>query len=355
MRPLLASLLTCVLAGLLLAACRVAESHEPAAWEAPAIQAVTLDARRPPSDSLLVHLAGLGVTHLTLIPFGFMPTPFTPELRMNPDARWYSESDVGIRTLAAKADTLGMAVILKPHIWIGRYSVGEVTRAGIDFETEAAWQTWEAQYRDFLLHYAHLGATIGAPLLVLGTELANPARERPQFWRGLIDTVRTVYGGELTYAANWYDEYEHIPFWDALDYVGVQAYFPLADTEAPPAAAELAAAWQAHGEALAAIARRTGQPVLFTEIGYRSVPYAAREPWRWASRDEAAAGLADPDLQARLYDAFFAGPWRAPWMAGAIVWKWQSDGDRRRADRHRIDFTPQGKPAEAVIRRAFSE
>jgi hypothetical protein len=52
--------------------------------------------------------------------------------------------------------------------------------------------------------------------------------EREDEWRALISNIRKVYSGKLIYAANFHEEYEHVKFWDALDYIGVQAYFSLA-------------------------------------------------------------------------------------------------------------------------------
>jgi homoserine trans-succinylase len=33
---------------------------------------------------------------------------------------------------------------------------------------------------------------------------------------------------KLTYAANW-DDFDKVPFWNELDYIGIDAYFPLSD------------------------------------------------------------------------------------------------------------------------------
>ncbi|MDX1547376.1 MAG: hypothetical protein R3247_10330 [Rhodothermales bacterium] len=331
-----------------MAGCTAAEGQRPAAER---IRSVTLDARSAPEPHLLDHLRDLGVTHLTLISFGFQPGYRTPEIRLHNDARWYSESDAGIRALAAEAEARGMRLILKPHVWVGGYSAGGQERHAIGFATEEAWQAWEQQYHTFLMHYARLAAEVDAALLVVGTELANVAKTREPFWRRLIADVRAVYDGPLTYAANWWEEYEDVPFWDALDYVGVQAYFELSDAP-EPSAQQLRAGWQPHVEALRRLADRTGRPILFTEIGYRNVGYAAAEPWRWPSRDE--PGEPDDALQARLYDVFFETLWHEPWFAGAILWKWHPEADRQGRRGTRLDFSPQGRPAETVIARWFA-
>ncbi len=341
---------------LLLSACLDAPPEAPTARALPVavdhidvpprIQGVTLDARREPPAFTLPRLAALGVTHVSVVPFGFQRRTDDPDLHANYDARWYTEGDAGIRALAGQADTLGLRLILKPHIWIGAHDP-EQWSANVGFEAEADWAQWEAAYRAFALHYARLSTEIDAPLFVIGAELGRAVREREAFWRRLIAEVRTVYDGELTYAANWYDDFEQVPFWDALDVVAVQAYFPLTETPSPTLD-ELRAGWGAHKQAVEAVHARTGKPVVFTEIGYRDVPHAAARPWEWPSRHEAPAKV-DEELQARLYTAFFEEVWPEPWLAGAILWKWYPAGDRS----HAGDFTPQGKPAEAVIRQAF--
>lgn len=104
------------------------------------VRAVTLDARRRPSDATLDDIAALGATDIALIPFGFQQSAQRPEIRRHTDGDWYSESTRGIRDLAERARRRGMGIILKPHIWIGHYSADGQNRHAIGFDTEAAWQ-----------------------------------------------------------------------------------------------------------------------------------------------------------------------------------------------------------------------
>ncbi|MGI9175554.1 MAG: glycoside hydrolase family 113 [Rhodothermales bacterium] len=318
----------------------------------PSFRAVTLDARSEPAPGTLERLHDLGVTHLAVIPYGFQPSHDTPEIRLNLDARWYSESAPGIHDLARKTDSLGMGLVIKPQLWLGGYEEGTPSwSADIMMTSEADWQAWEANYRQLLLHYADLANEVDAALLVIGTELGKAAEARPDFWRSLIADVRERYDGPLTYAGNWYDDYEIVTFWDALDCVGVQAYFPLTKRN-DPSLETLLRAWTSHRNAIQRLHERTGRPIMFTELGYRSVPYAAAEPWRWASREEVGQVEADEALQARLYQAAFETFWKEPWFDGVILWKWQGSPSRR-AGRRALDFTPQDKAAETVIAEWF--
>jgi hypothetical protein len=310
------------------------------------VRSVTLDARNRPDSSLLVRLRDLGVTHLTLVAFGWQKSASSTDIGIDTTDGWYSESHTGIRALSRQAHRLGMDVILKPHIWVGGYDETQ-NRSEIGFESAARWRRWEAGYRRFLMIYARLAAEVDADALVLGTELTRSATERPDFWRALAADVRDIYDGDLTYAANWHKAYKQVRFWESLDYVGVQAYFPLADEGASSLSA-LRNGWRSHQAELARVHERTNRPILFTEVGYRSASGAAEAPWEWPERD--GEEMPDYTLQARCYEAFLSTVGHAPWLKGGIVWKWHPP---REVDR-RTGFTPQGKPAETVLRRWFT-
>ena len=91
--------------------------------------------------------------------------------------------------------------------------------------------------------------------------------------------MRTHYPGPLTYAANWWQEYDRIAFWDALDYIGVNAFFPLSQAANPPLATLRQSAAQIAQE-IAQVHRLTGKPVLFTEVGFkaRAAPVCVPRP-----------------------------------------------------------------------------
>ena len=49
----------------------------------------------------------------------------------------------------------------------------------------------------------------------------------PDDWRRLISKFRELCPGPLTYAVNWWGDYDVVEFWDELDYIGINAFFPL--------------------------------------------------------------------------------------------------------------------------------
>jgi len=291
------------------------------------------------------ELAALNVTWISATPFGWMEGG-KPTVRTETEHVWWGESDRGMEATFRGAKAEGIKVLLNPHIWIRSRTEGE-WRGTIRFDTEAEWLEWERTYRAFMMHYARLADRHDVDALCIGTELRGAVTERPQFWHGLIDSVRSVYGGKLTYAANWYLDYEEVTFWDALDFAGIQAYFPLASAEDNISVELLTTSWQAHREALERFQAKVGKPIVFTEAGYRSTADGPVEPWLWHSDAPVSA-----EVQAACYEAMFEVFWKQPWFDGAFIWKWYPYPERR-TGRRVGDFTPQGKPAEAVMARWY--
>ena len=251
--------------------------------------------------------------------------------------------------LVQDAQSKGMRVLMKPHVWINR-TVGNEWRSTMLPKGER-WQKWSASYRDFIMEFARLSDSLGVDALCIGTELDAIAKAYPAYWTDLIQSIRKVYKGSLTYGANW-DAFEDIQFWGQLDYIGVQAYFPLTKKQEPPVAS-LCAAWQSHYRKIRKLHQRYGKPVVFTEVGYRSVADAAHEPWTWTGETDHLTKRASPGTQSNCYEALFQVFWDQKWFAGALFWEWE--GRFRNRDNDQVDFTPQGKPAEQVMARWFGK
>lgn len=344
MRNVAASAPVIVLLAALVPAAGAVPSARPAPGREPTperLRGVNWVAGRGVDAADLAPLAAHHVNSIAQTPFGWQDSPDTPAVRLVTSGRvLWGETDEGLRTTAELARERGVGTLLKPHIWVRGSWPGEI-RMGSDED----WSRWFADYRTFILHYARFAQEHDIEMLCIGTELHHAAVDRPDDWRRLIDEIRAVYEGPLVYAANWYREYEEIEFWDRLDAIGIQAYFPLTD-DADPTAEALTAAWQPHLEAIAALQARVGKPVIFTEAGYRSWPDAAARPWEWPERGRPAA--VDPALQERLYEALFRTFWHREWFAGVYWWKWYPQHARAGGPAD-ADFTPQNKPAARVI------
>jgi hypothetical protein len=298
----------------------------------------------PVLDRQLDRLTAMGVDAVSLMPFAFEEGPSSPRLRMlggSPE----SETDVGLVHAVRRARAHGLRTLYKPHVWVG----GGSWPGDVAMRDEAAWREWWRDYRRYVLHHAVLARWSGADLFSIGCELSGTLG-RAEDWRRLIAAVRQVFPGPLTYSGNWSGDLERAPFWDQLDLMGVDAYFPLSPD---PAAgrAELARGAAAVVARLAAASRARHRPLLLTEVGFA----ACRATWTAPHREGGAPSQAD---QAAAYTALFGALGHPPWLAGAFVWKAFSDetaaADSPAAARHRrddaaADFRFLGRQAETAI------
>ena len=281
----------------------------------------------------------INADHAAVMPYGFIRDQSSPDIIFNTDRQWFGETTRGARQYIAQLRKNGLQIMLKPQIWIWR---GQFT-GDLEMNNEEDWDRLEKSYESFILTYAKLAQEVNAEIFCIGTELDVFVQKRQEFWQALIVKIREVYKGKLTYAANW-DEFSRVYFWPVLDYIGVDAYFPLSD-QRTPSVQELKSGWQPWKDKMLALSQKIKLPVLFTEFGYRSMDYTAKKPWL-VDRVEERVNL---EGQANAKRALFEEFWDEEWIAGGFVWKWFiHHWDVGGTDDNR--FTPQNKPAEEVIK-----
>lgn len=280
--------------------------------------------------------------YAAVMPFGFIRNIDNPEVIFNSERQWYGERLEGVEQYISLLQKNDIKVMLKPQLWLWR---GEYT-GFLEPTTQTNWSLLESSYRDFILTYARVAQKTKVELFCVGTELEAFVKNRPQFWKDLITEVKTIYKGKLTYAANW-DEYKRVPFWDQLDYIGIDGYFPISESQTPTVA-EALKGWQPWKVEMEQVSRKWNLPILFTEYGYRSVDYAGKEPWD-STRSE---NQANHNAQSNLMQALFETLYKEQWFSGGFIWKWFIDYENVGGiDNNR--FTPQNKPVEVIIKENF--
>ena len=283
------------------------------------------------SDQTLEYLKELGVRHLTIMIVWLQET--IEESTISPDPKDTPE-DKALAHAINKAHSLGMKVMLKPHVDV---RTGEWRGDIIPSEE------WFASYRDYIFHYVRLAAQYNVELFSIGTELGNATLSKWQSqWEDMIKEIRKIFPGYLLYGANW-DEYETVGFWDKLDFVGISAYFPLT-AEKNPKKEELLVAWQ--GAALGIEkwlkAKLINKPVIFTEIGYCSADGTNIQPWSVLSN--LSEEFVDQAEQANCLEAMLAACSAHSWFRGFYWWnyfpqvRWSPSG-----------YTIRGKEAEEIL------
>lgn len=290
------------------------------------------------SDLSLGHLADTGATWISLIVTGYQDDLTSTDIYTNTA----TPTDADLIHAIQRAHSLGLKVMLKPHVDL--WNDPAHWRGQITFGDEAQWQAWFASYRSFIDHYADLAKAQGVEQFCVGTELSGTA-QREADWRAVIADVRSRYHGPIIYAANQGGEETGITWWDAVDYIGVDAYYSLTE-EDDPTLAELEAGWDGPLVTLSALAATWNKPILFPEIGYRSIDGANRDPWNWQR-----SGALDLQEQAEAYQAFFDRVWSQPWFGGVFWWMWETDPFA--GGPCDTGYTPYDKPAEAVLRTGY--
>jgi len=297
----------------------------------------------PISEQHVNPVVSLQANYAAIMPFGFIKNLNHPEIIHNTDKQWFGETKAGAKQYVETLKSKGIKIMLKPQIWVWR---GEFT-GDINMKTASDWNTLENSYTHFILEYADLANQVNAEVFCIGTELEKFISNRPDYWFNLIKKIKHKYKGKLTYAANW-DEFRRTPFWEELDYIGVDAYFPVSDAKTPTVN-ECLKGWNSHKLEIKSLSIKYDKPILFTEFGYRSVDYSGREPWV-SDRNMTGVNLqAQVNTTKALFDTF----WAEEWFEGGFIWKWFHDYSQS-GGKQNTQFTPQNKPVEQLIKTHYA-
>lgn len=285
-------------------------------------------------------VSAIGADWIAVMPYAFMYDNST-QIFYNNENQWWGEKSIGIAETVKFARNNQLKVLLKPHIWVkGSGWAGDFT-----LKSDSDRKAWEQSYSSYILHFAELADSLDMEAFCIGLELKHVVTERPEYWPKLIKKVRAVYKGKITYAANW-DNYENITFWNDVDFIGINAYFPLSQ-EKTPVVNDLKSAWEKDKKSLFKLHKKYDKPIVFTEFGYRSTDGAAGNQWEFEQLGEPTASI-NFQAQEHAYQALFETFWDEPWFGGGFLWKWYSFGSLR-SDPNNVDYTPQGKPVEKII------
>ncbi len=287
----------------------------------------------------------MGGTWVSLTPFGrvwdLKSTGVSPTFEAP-----FEENRAAVATAVRQAHAAGLRVMLVPHLWV---ESGE-WRALINPVDDDGWRRWAESYRMFLLGWAELAAETGAEMFSVGVELRSwVTTSRAPSFLAIIADVRKVYPGLLTYAGNW-DDVEQTVILGALDVIGINAFYPLAEKEGA-GFNELLQGGQRVAARVRSLATTWNKPVMFTEFGYTTRKDPAVKPWEWP--DHMTEVVVDELAQAEAYAALLAPMMSVSEFAGFFMWRVYSDPDDVSQEAE-WGFSPRGKIAELVLRDAFA-
>ncbi len=298
------------------------------------------------AQAAMQEIADTNANSIELAPRIFLQTKTSNDVISDPGK---TESDADISAAVAHAHELGLSVILKPML----SGLDGTTSGSQIVPTDPA--EFFASYKAKIVDFAEVAQQAGVESFSIGNELGSlTGQQYASYWTDLIDSVRQVYHGTITYSAAT-DEAIHVSFWDQLDEIGINAYPPLT-SKLDPSVDEMIAAWnnvpkdnywaaamdhKSPVDFFHSLATEYGKQVLFTETGYRSLDGTNISPGGWS-------GSTTPDVkeQADAFNAFFQ-VWSSEggsWFKGAEIWNWDTDNLYSPTG-----YSPMGKPAQSLI------
>ncbi len=285
-----------------------------------------------------------GPTWIAVGPFWYQKNKNSVEIYANKNR---TASDAGVEHVIQMAHEKGIKVMLKPSVdaeggdWRGTFTPSNV-------------DAWFTSYTAMAVHYAEMAERLKVEAYLIGAEYVTlsgaPYADR---WRAVVKAVREKYKGQIGYGANWDDgdlfpkdeipEFELVTWWDAVDFIGIHAYFPLTKKNDATRDDMMIgiAPWVIRVEATQI---KYKKPVVFTEAGYKSCDGGTRIPW-WCAEN----ATVDLQEQSDGTEAILRAFQEKLWFKGIFWWMWNIHPEYGGLTDK--DHNLNHKPALAVIKK----
>jgi len=248
----------------------------------------------------------------------------------------------GIMNIAQYAKSIGLKVMLKPHIDLTEEKDPLIWRGHIGINMTAdGVKKWFDSYNTFILKYAKLAQELKLEMFSISCELIN-MNPHSTHWRNTIKEVRKVYTGPLTISANHDGEEFNKTFWDAVDYIGVDAYYlPILTYQYRDNLTNIETIFDDTLKRLKNLSETYQKEVIITEVGFCSGN---------CKRNETATPY-DQFLQAEFYEWFFKLFAKEKYIKGFFWWSWNSDPNY--GGLRDTCISPQHKITEQILRELY--
>lgn len=284
-------------------------------------------------ESIKIAKDSLGLSHITLCFLAFQETAHTTEIDYR--GPWTPHRDEIIE-ISEYAQNLGLKVILKPMLdckdgtWRAHINFFD-----IDEPCETKWSDWFASYTDYMVTYAKIAEDAGCEMMVIGTELVQTER-RVSEWIMLINEIRKVYNGLLTYNCDKYQE-ENVKWWNHVDVISASGYYPYDDIEDEIDRIEL-------------FAKRQNKPYYFAEAGCPSRLGSKHNPNKWQF-----VGEHSNEEQRQWFKKFIHVTKDRKWLYGYAWWGWRHDIISVENPEKNTDYDLYKKPVSDLIKKLYTE
>lgn len=247
-----------------------------------------------------------------------------------------------IRAFHARGVKVMLKIINLPldGVWMGaiRFPGPGVQIEGVHSDY---WTSWFQSFGNGLVHYGRLLERCKADLFCLSGEL-HGAQDQDDHWRRVIERVRQVYSGPVTYEMSCIDpERDILPWYEDLDFVCLSSYPPAAlspkfanrkelkeyiysqEDKPCPSVDEMTAYIRENElEQHRKIAQAIGHPYFFAETGCCSAAGVSCLPFTIHGRKYR------PEEQLNYFEALMQVFNEEDWFRGFFWWKWDEQQDR---------------------------
>ena len=285
----------------------------------------------------------VGANWISLVSYAYMPSAQKPTLKFDEYWQWHGERLEGMKQIAHLMKEQGLLVMIKPQVRVEKY----VYTGKIGMKNRRNWRKFEDNYSAYILAFAKIAEEENADLFCIGTEMKRFVKKRKRYWKKLISDVQEVYSGKLTYAANW-DDYNKVPFWSRLDYIGIDAYFPIAKKD-NPTISDLTTNWEPLVSDMEKVGKKHNKKIIFTEYGYRSIENCTAKPW-----DYETEGRYSELSQVNALKALYESVWNNDCFSGGFLWQWWPDHKNAGGTTNSL-FTVQNKAGEKIVKEYYTK
>ena len=201
-----------------------------------------------------------------------------------------------------------------------------------DVPCEPKWRDWFKNYNEYLLAYGKFAEENNMDMIIIGCEMVGTDHRETE-WRYLVEELRKIYKGSLTYNCDKYQEH-NVKWWDALDYISSSGYYPLGTIEK-----EL--------KRIEKVVKSYNKPFFFAEVGCPSIKDAGKNPNDWTVTIN---GEESEEEQLAFYTEMLEECSKTEFVDGFCFWDYPMNSPKNPENKIVAQYSIKFKLAEKVLK-----
>ncbi|GEM_PF-4342149 len=265
------------------------------------------------APSILDRLQSYDANFISLSPLIYMTDRTSTEISLCPErwnevARCNTMSDNQLVYLIQLAHDRGLQVMLRPFLVVNGFQDfwWDIEPSNVD--------AWFTNYSQQILHYASISRDTHIEIFGIGNELDSMEIYTNQ-WDALIQEIRSVYPGLLTYSDPGLWTGNNIaPFFSSLDLLGLPFYYPGSGSNHPSVNEMTQKFSGLINRIVIPSANQFNKPVIVTEMGILNADGSNKEPPNYGR-----SSPIDNQEQVDYYEAAYTVLSDLPFIKGVFI------------------------------------